>query len=250
MTLKLEAALIDAYHTGRKVHYTADLDPGSMDGAYEVQAGVAGALGTTVAGWKCGVQDGGKIVFGAPILSLNARESGSTWTLAPGASVKIEVEIAVRLGRDLPPRPGKPYSRDEVLDAVSEVFAGIELVASRYADIAPVSLAAKVADNFNQGGYVTSRGNASFRSLDLSKLRSRLSIDGESRHDTVGGHQQGDPLVPVVAWASAQADRLGGLKAGQFVTTGTLNKPPAIDRPAKIEIEIEGLGKASIELVR
>ena len=34
----------------------------------------------------------------------------------------------------------------QVLDAVSEVFAGIELVASRYADIAPVSLAAKVAD--------------------------------------------------------------------------------------------------------
>jgi 2-keto-4-pentenoate hydratase len=244
----LASALVEARRTGRQIDYVPQLDPGSADASYETQAQVARELGETAAGWKCGLQDEGRVVFGAPVLASNVRRAGGVWRVSPEYPVKIEVEIALLLGRDLPPRPDRSYTRAEILDATAAVFAGIEIVASRFRNPGEASLWARVADNFSQGGYVTSEGTGDFASIDLSRLRSRLWIDGALVHDVVGGHQQIDPLVPVVAWASRQADRLGGLKAGQFITTGTLNDPPAIARAATIEVEIASLGRNRLQL--
>ena len=246
MTAALEQTLIDANKSRTLVEYRPELGPDSLDRSYEIQAAVAKALGATVVGWKCGVQDGGKTVFGAPIFEANLRKGSGTWQIPKGQAVKIEVEIALRLAKDLPPR-AKPYAREEILDAVGEVFAGIEIVASRFSNLPSVPFEARVADNFNQGGYVTGGGTSAFRALDLSALRSKLWIDGALVHDKVGGHGQHDPLVPVVAWASRQCDKLGGLRAGQIITTGTLNKPPSLDHAAHVEIEIEGLGRAAVD---
>ena len=248
MSAALAQILVDANRTRTPVQYRADLEPAGLADCYDIQASVARDLGASVAGWKCGIQDGGKIIFGAPIFASNTRASGEKWNMPKGQSLKIEVEIAIRLGKDLPPRPNKPYSREEILDATAEIFAGIELVGSRFANVADAPFRARLADNFNQAGYVTSKGATNFAAFDLSKLRSKLWIDGALVHDAAATHQQGDPLVVVVAWASNQIDRLGGLTAGQFITTGTLNKPPAVDRPALIEIEIEHLGRTSLQI--
>jgi 2-keto-4-pentenoate hydratase len=247
MTETLTQLLINANRSQTPAAYRDGLDPGTHERAYAIQAEVAKALGATVAGWKCGAMDGGKTVFGAPIFAGNVRESGGTWRLPKGQSLKIEVEIAIRLGKDLPPR-GTPYTRAEILDATAEVLCGIELVGARFADVDAASFTAKLADNFNQAGYVIGGGTKDFAKLDLSGLRARFWIDGKLSHEAVGGHGHKDPLVPVVAWASKQADALGGLRVGQFITTGTLNKPPALDHAAKIEIEIESLGRATLSI--
>ena len=245
--MSLAAALVRAHRTHSQFAYAPDMGGGTEQDAYRVQADVARALDVSVAGWKVGLQDGGRIIFGAPLFSSGLRASGDSWDLPRGASLKVEVEIAIRLGRDLPARP-TPYTREEILDATSDIFAGIELVGSRFSNVQSIPFPPKLADNFNHAGYVTGAGSADVRSLDLSNLRSRLWIDGVLAHDAVGGHQQIDPLVPVVAWASVQSDQLGGLKAGQFITTGTLNDPPVVNRAAKIEIEIEGLGRTSLDI--
>ena len=67
-------------------------------------------------------------------------------------------------------------------------------------------------------------------------------------HDAVGGHPQGDPYAPLVAWANAQCDRLGGLRAGQIVTTGTLTPPRPVDRPCRVRATIEGVGDVALAL--
>lgn len=247
--MSLAAALVRAHQTRTQFDYSADIGCATEAEAYGVQVEVARALGVSVAGWKVGFQDSGRIIFGAPLFASGVRVSAGQFELPRGASVKIEVEIAIRLGRELAPRE-KPYTRDELLDATSEIFAGIELVGSRFNNVQTIPFPPKLADNFNHAGYVTSAGTKDVRALDLSKLRSRLWIDGAVAHDAIGGHQQIDPLVPVVAWASKQQDLLGGLKAGQFITTGTLNDPPSIHRAAKIEIEIEGLGRAALDITQ
>jgi 2-keto-4-pentenoate hydratase len=249
MAATLAHMLVEAHRAQTPLVYRADLDPGDAGRAYAIQAQVAEGLGAKVAGWKCGAMDAGRLVFGAPILDLYTRESGGTWRLPKGQSLKIEVEIAIRLGRDLPVRNTR-YTRAEILDATAEVFCGVELVGARFANAGDASFAAKLADNFNNAGYVVGGGAKNFAALDLSALRSKLWIDGKLAHDAVGGHGHGDPLVPVVAWASQHCDALGGLRAGQFVTTGTLNKPPTVDRPAHIEIEVEGLGRAAFDIAQ
>ncbi|MDF2116556.1 fumarylacetoacetate hydrolase family protein [Roseiarcaceae bacterium H3SJ34-1] len=245
----LAERLVTARKGRRQAAYAPSLLPVDNAAAYAVQAEVAGALGTIPAGWKVGLIPGGG-AFGAPILACDLMTSGATYGLAPDmGGVKVEAELAVRLARDLPPRPGKPYTRADILDAVGEVFVGIELVATRFNNVEDAPFAAKLADNFNNGAYVVGGGTKTFKAIDLSQIRCRLSVDGEITNDRLGGHGDSDPLVPVVAWASAQCDLLGGLKAGQFITTGTLNVPVALDRAARLEASLEGVGTVSVAVV-
>ena len=231
------------------MHFEPALCPADNAAAYAIQAEVAGALGTMPAGWKVGLIPGGG-AFVAPVLSIDLMASGATYALARQiGGVKIEAELAVRLARDLPPRSGKAYTRADVLDAVGEVFVGIELVATRFDNVDAAPFAARLADNFNNGAYVAGGGVKAFTAIDLSQVRCRLSVDGEIVNDRLGGHAEGDPLAPVVAWASVQCDLLGGLKAGQFITTGTLNVPVALNRPTQLEASLEGVGSVSLAIV-
>lgn len=247
--LPLADTLLAAHQEARQAPYAASLALAAATEAYAVQAQVAQGLGAQASGWKVGFRPEGG-AFAAPILSTAVVASGTCWRLAPGVGgVKIEAELAVRFGRDLPLRPGRPYTRDEVLAAVAEIFVGIEFVASRFSNVDDAPFDARVADNFNNGGYVIGAGTTSFAGLDLSRIRCRLVIDGVVKNDRLGGHGDGDPLIPVVAWANAQADALGGLRAGQFITTGTLNDPVPLNGPARIEASLEGIGAASVEIV-
>jgi 2-keto-4-pentenoate hydratase len=164
--------------------------------------------------------------------------------------VKVEGELGVRFARDLPVRPGQPYTRAEMLDAIGEVFAGIELVASRFEDSANTPFLARIGDSFSNLAYSVGGGVTDFRALDLAKLPCRIDFDGDTKHQAVGGHANGDPLIPLIAWASEQIDYLGGMKAGQFLTTGTLNTPIPADQPALIRVTIDGVGEANLKLVR
>jgi 2-keto-4-pentenoate hydratase len=219
-----------------------------MAAAYRAQADVATVLGAKVAGWKVGFAPDGGAPWAAPILDCDMRESGGDHVLPPGASVKIEAELGVRFGRDLPVRAA-PYNRDDILDAITEMFVGIELIVSRFANVTEADFVSKVADSFSNGAYAVGAGTAVFGSLDLSQLRCRLVVNGTVCNDRLGGHSDGDPLIPLVAWANAQADQLGGLRAGQFLTLGTLNEPVPMDRAARIESSLEGIGEASLRLV-
>jgi 2-keto-4-pentenoate hydratase len=241
--------LVSARKGNGQTAFEPRLAPVDNAAAYAIQAEVAGALGTVPAGWKVGLIPGGG-AFAAPILAADLMASGATYGLAPTlGGVKVEAELAVRLARDLPPRAGKSYSRQDILDAIGEIFVGIELVATRFNNVDDAPFAAKLADNFNNGAYVVGGGTKTFKAIDLSQIRCRLSVDGEITNDKLGGHGDGDPLVPVIAWASAQCDLLGGLKAGQFITTGTLNVPVALERAALLEASLEGVGAVSLAVV-
>lgn len=223
------------------------LAPSDLGAALAVQAEAARALGETAAGWKVGFTPEGA-AWAAPIFA-GAMRAGE-YRLAPGESVKVEGELGVRFARDLPVRPGRPYARDEILDAIGDVFAGIELIASRFIDSDNAPFLARIGDSFSNLAYCAGPGLTDFRGLDLANLPCRIAFDGETRHEAVGGHANGDPLVPLVAWASEQIDYLGGMKAGQFLTTGTLNTPIPIDEPTQIRLAIGGVGEAMLTLTR
>ena len=96
---------------------------------------------------------------------------------ADGASVRrdefvrlgIETEIAVRLARDLPPRPA-PYTRGDVALAVAACMASIELVDDRYDDFATIGGPTQIADNAFDAGVVLGRPRPDWQGLDLAAL--------------------------------------------------------------------------------
>jgi 2-keto-4-pentenoate hydratase len=213
---------------------------------YLVQAEVARLANTSASGWKTGFGPDRTPIAG-PIFACDMRENGGTYRLVPDEQVLVEVELAIRLARDLP--AGRACSIDDVLAATAEMLVGIELIGTRFADPDAAPFEARLADNLNNGAYVTGEGTSDFAGLARAGLRMRLWIDGALAGDHPGVHPDGDPLTGVAAWASSQADRLGGLKAGQVLTTGSLNKPAPISRAARIEAELEGLGRVRLQIV-
>ena len=242
---ELGRALIEARREARLTHLDLALAPADIAAAMRVQREVLEAVGASVAGWKVGYTPEGSPVA-APIYAGVTHKSGATLRHGPSRKSGIEVEIALLLGRDLPPRPGRPYDRAEILDAGRAVLAGVEIVASRFPDSPKPPFLIAVADNMGNGGYVPGKAVDGFRSLDLSKLRARLTIDGRKMHDAIGGHAKGDPLSPIIDYVNRPCDILGGLRAGQIVTTGSLSGCPYVEGAVHIVAEVEGLGEIEL----
>ena len=218
--------------------------PDDYASAMQIQREVFEGLGTRVAGWKLGFAPDGRAVAG-PLFAELVRPSPARFTL-PSRGFIVEIELAFRLGRDL---PQKAWSREDVLDAADEVLIGVELVRGRRGEPPGVPYFAFLADNIGNAGYVTGSSTRDFRRLDLKALPVRFAIDDAVVEDKRGGHPQGDPAEPLRAYASDPNDRLGGLRKGQVVTTGSLTKPLRVDRPARIAASIDGVGEVRLELV-
>jgi 2-keto-4-pentenoate hydratase len=231
-----------AAHRGQAAS-TASAGPTDYASAMRVQYEVARTLGAALAGWKLGFSPDGVPVAG-PLFSTLVQRSPARVRMRPRGYI-VEVELAFRLARDLPP---KPYTRDEVLAAVDEALIGVELVAGRFGEPPALPYLAFLADNIGNAGYVTGASTRGFRALDLTMLPMRFSIDGSVVEDKHGGHPQGDPVEPLRAYAAQPIDAFGGLRKGQIVTTGSISKPLRVEAPARIVATIDGVGDVQVEL--
>lgn len=246
----LVAALASAHRSGRAASAAQlDVRPVTIAEAYDAQAGIARALGERVAGWKTGFGPDKQSVA-APLFAGVMHASGATIALPPDRPVILEIEIAFRLARDLPPRSQRPYTAPEIAESVEVALAGAELIAARGGmPSGGTPFPRFVADLQGNAGYVCGGETRHFRALDLRQARVSLDIDGARVHDARGGHPQGDPWAPLLAWANAQCDKLGGLKAGQVITTGSVSPPRPIDQPCKVRATIEGVGTVALTFV-
>jgi 2-keto-4-pentenoate hydratase len=241
----LVAALAEAYSINRPVVACDDAAPDSIAEAMEVQAEVARRLDARVAGWKIGYASDGAAVA-APVFDRFLKPSGAHFPMREEGVWGVEPEIAMRLGSDLPRRFVEPYSRDDIVAAVDAVLVGIEIIASRVIDHKSVPYPLLLADNLAHAGYAAGPDMRQWQHLDLASLRAQLTINGEIVHDAVGGHPAVDPLKPIVDYANAQTDRLGGLRAGQVITTGSLCGLVAVDGPGEVAAAIDSIGEARL----
>lgn len=219
--------------------------PTDYASAMRVQRDVARALGATVAGWKVGFSPDGVAVAGP--LYASVVQPGPASVPLPERGFIVEIELAFRLARDL---PRKPYTRDEILNAIDEALIGVELIAGRRGEPPAVPYLAFLADNIGNAGYVTGASTRGFRALDLKALPMCFNVDQELVQQGRGGHPQGDPVEPLRAYASQPNDELGGLRKGQVITTGSLTKPLRLDRVARIEASLEAVGRVVCDLTR
>ena len=245
MTSSFVSALIEA----RRNRSTIPLSPApaTLAEAFEISRGVAQEFRAEVAGWKVGNAPDGTPVA-APMYAAGFQPSGTSWTMQRGLPMIPEIEIAVRLGQDVPSRPGKVYSRDELLDACSEVLVGIEIVERRL-PLQGIPFPLNLADDLGNKGYVVGASVKDFRKLDLSNLHCRFVMGDTVTTDRKGGHGKGDPMVPFIDWANAQQDLHGGMKAGQVITLGSLNVIVVMHEPGALRGEIEGIGAVALDVV-
>lgn len=196
----------------------ADLMPQDAAEADAVQDATAALLGP-VGGFKVFQVAAGPGSWGA-IYAADIHPSPAHIS-CPANALKVEAEIAFRIGGDLPGRAdGRPYTADEVAAHIATAFPAFELVDSRLpSEPKPAALAAR-ADAMSNFGLVTGTEVADWRPLVRDDLFVSLDIDGRRVVAQVGGHPSGDPFHPMVWLANALAARGRGLVAGQVVTTG------------------------------
>lgn len=219
---------------------TEFVPPADLAGAIAAQDAVMRGLGATPGGWKVASnKDFGPI--GAPMYAATMQEGPGNWTLAPG--LMLEIEIAVRLARDLPPGS---YSREEIVGAIESMSVGIEVVRSRLAIGNAAPFLAFFADSLANEGYVIGKTRLPWAEVDLAVRRCIARRDGTVIHDALCTYPFGEPLAPLTGFASVQKGGMGGLRAGQIITTGSVCGVLPVTGPGRYTAEIEGVGAVDL----
>lgn len=171
--------------------------------------------------------------------------SGAVLPLAGRIGIGVECELAVRLGRDLPPGP---CTAPRAAEAVAAVMAGIEIVQNRYGDFASVGTPALIADQMFHLAAVIGEGRG-LEGLDLPALKGRIEVNGAAAGEGVGAELLGDPLE-CLAWlaASPVAAAFGGLRAGQVVMLGSVTPPVWLDGAAEVRVSFPLLADVRVSL--
>jgi 2-keto-4-pentenoate hydratase len=221
----------------------ASCRPHNVGEALAIQDATVAALGETVAGWKVGAREDGKVVRGA-LLKSRVLKSGDGIAASTVPLLGIEAEIAFRFENDLPPRD-RPYTYDEVAAAVV-AFPAIEVVDSRYRDYANAPLLKRIADFVSNGAFVCGQPQPGWRDVDLAHLTATLAFDGTVVAHRTGGHPAGDPLLPAVDLVNDL--RLEhGVRAGQMMTTGTCTGINFAKPGQRAKAVFEGFGFVEVE---
>lgn len=179
-------------------------------------------------------------VFASTVLASGTRLKLRSY-VRPG----VESEIAVRLGRGLPPR-SQPYGRDEVTSAVEALMPAIEIVDDRYEDFKTAGAPTLIADNAFNAACVLGEPVRDWQGLDLPSLQARTFTDGIEVASGLAEVLMGHPM-DALAWLATRRSALGlGLEAGTFVSLGSITAVQWPSEPASFRVEVERLGAVEV----
>jgi 2-keto-4-pentenoate hydratase len=180
---------------------------------------------------------------GGAIFNRAIHRSPATLRAAEFVNLRIESEIALELGADLP-ASGAPWTRERVAPAVRGAMAAFELIEDRNADYATTQASSLIVENCWNGGIVIGAAKR-VRVDDLVGIRGRLTLDGK----LVGEGNAEDPCATLAWLANHLAERGRGLKAGMVVITGSLIATVSIAPGQRAVFTVDGLGEVAMDVV-
>ncbi len=199
----------------------AELRPHSMAEAYALQDVIGLAMGP-LGGWKVGAPSPEAMPMCAPMplwggYIKNGGQLGGNFSRLRG----IEAEIAFLIGEDMPRRE-TPYSRAEVVAAVASAHPAIEILESAFEDPDAADRLSMIGDLQINGGLAYGPAVADWAEMDLSAETVKVVIDSAVRCETGMANTAGHDLLRLVTWMANEGQvRTGGLKAGDWITTGS-----------------------------
>ena len=243
--------LVTARRERRQITLPEDCRPTTVEDAFTIQDLVAAKLwpgpaaNKRVTAWKTGAASPEAEPFGAPIGPELIYPSGTTLPAADFHMIGIECELVYRFGADLPPIDGQ-YEDAQVVEAITSIHPAIELVDTRLAAWKRADDLSKLADNQSNGGLVIGDALADWQRIVPEKQRVVLTVNGDRLADTVGGNSAGNPLWLLVWMVNHCAGRIGGLRAGDVITTGSYTGVDFVEPGAQIVADFPGIGQARI----
>ncbi|GAA1900668.1 2-keto-4-pentenoate hydratase [Streptomyces sodiiphilus] len=179
--------------------------------------------------------------FGA-LLSDMAIPDGATVPAGRLLQPKVEAEVALVLGRDL---PHEQCTVADVLRAVDFALPALEIVDSRIAGW-DITIVDTVADNASSGLFVLGASPVALTAVDVRAVRMTMTRDGRTVSSGTGADCLGGPLNAAVWLASTLASVGDPLRAGDIVLTGALGPMAAAGPGDTFEARVSGLGSVRV----
>lgn len=216
-----------------------------------VQDAVAAAFGP-IGGYKIGAPTPEATPLFAPMPAAWIAPSDSTLSGPRYRYRGLEAEIAFLVGNDLPPR-ATPYTREEALAAMASCHPVIEVLESAFIDPLQATKLAYLADLQMHGGFVfgpaiqaPGGSKNDWQSIDFTAETVTLSVDGVLRVQRTGSNTSGD-FFKLIPWlANHGAARTGGLKAGQWITTGSWTGATPATANSVVNVHFSTVGSVNL----
>jgi len=180
---------------------------------------------------------------GGAIFSRTIHHSPARLRAADFVNLRIESEIALQLGADLP-ASGAPWTRERVTQAVAAALPAFELIEDRNADYASTEAWSLIVENCWNGGIVTGTPKR-VAPDDLVGVAGRLTLGGK----LIGEGAAEDPCATLAWLANHVAERGRDLNAGMVVITGSLIPTESIAPGQRAQFTVEGLGDVAMDVI-
>jgi 2-keto-4-pentenoate hydratase len=175
------------------------------------------------------------------IFAARVYAAPATIAKADYINVRVECELAVRLGQGLP-RAAQAHTRQSVRAAVSHIMAAFELIEDRHADYKSSQALSLIADNAWNGGIVIGRAQALPAGMELDGIAGVLERNGRE-----AGRGKTDDPMGALAWLANNAVACGRpLEAGMVVITGSVIPTVDIAAGERLDFALEGVGGTSL----
>jgi 2-keto-4-pentenoate hydratase len=179
------------------------------------------------------------------VLKSRLHRSGATIKRSDFGRLGLEFEIAVRIKSDVP-ATSVPLTAEAIRPHIDGVCAAIELVDDRSADYTNLDVLSLVADNSWNAGIVLSEFLTDWP--DLESVLGRATKGDEAIGEGHGRDILGHPFNSVAWLATQLASRGAGLKAGQFVMTGSVMKTIFPTDDATYRFDLAPIGSVEVRL--
>ncbi len=177
---------------------------------------------------------------------LAAQLGQAQYRLAELCRPGVECEIAVLIGKDMP--AGNSYTAQQSYTSIDAVMASIELVDDRWIDYQSVDVYSLIAENFFGAGCVF--GEPVSLSFDeLASVTGELRVNGSLIGTGCGADILGHPCEALAWLANHQVERGRPLRAGDYVSLGSVVKTQWLDVGDTVDINFAGLGACSLTLL-
>jgi len=228
----------------QKLHSLPEaMTPKTEEQAYLIQRAIMAELGG-IGGWKVGSPNPTGPFTCAPLPAAGVQMSPGHVSTEHCTDQGVEAEIALKLARDLPPRDA-PYEAPELLAAIASAHPAIEVLQSRYVDPDRVDPLSALADSLAHFGLVAGPAVEGWHTVDWAAEQVALMVNGKEMKRRRGN--PGGDMLWLLAWLADHGARwAGGLRAGQYVTTGSWTGKDFVPPGAEVRIAFNHGGEAAL----
>ncbi len=223
------------------------LQPVSFEEAAFVQDAIAHALEPNgVRGWKIGALAPDATPLFGPLISAWMADDGGVLTEPRYRLRGLEAEISFLIGNDLPPRE-TPYAREEIVAAIESCHPAIEELEAGITEPLKVARLTMIGDLQMHGGFVHGPAIDNWQQIDFAKESVSLTVDGEVRAERTASNPAGTDLLRLVVYlANEGSARTGGLKRGDWITTGSWTGATFASAGSQVNVRFSTAGSVSL----